>query len=227
MKKRVVNFVVDKKIDMHNHFIALQAYEGRRKRGFKQQKNDWAEKLLTLSRRQQKKEIEKKIESLYKQRKRLESLAGDINKEWERVEHSIMRKLEMIHDGRAFPVQNVRGVLSGADRFGYNLKDKWFAVSMFQNKFIAIDTAIHELMHYMFHAYYEGECRKNKLSPEVIWDIKESFTVLINSELNEFRFRSDNGYLPHQKMRALIEKTWGKKKHFGKTLEVVIRSLKK
>ncbi|MDP1706991.1 MAG: hypothetical protein Q8L30_00300 [bacterium] len=227
MKKQIVHFAVDKEIDIKNHFIALQAYDKRRNRNFKQQKNERIEKLLALSPRLQKKEIERQIERFYKQKAKLQSLAGDINKEWGKIEKRVIRTLEAIHDGHKFPARGVRGVLSSADRFGYNLKDKWFAVSMFGNKYVAIDVALHELMHYMFHAYYENECKKKKLPQDVVWDIKESFTVLINSELNEFRFRPDSGYPPHQELRAFIKKTWKEKKHFGKTLEAVIFSLKK
>ncbi len=222
MHTPVVRFVVDRKIDVQNHLIALRAYQRMRAKDPKTPKNDALERLARLSPRKQKGEIEKQIAYLYKRAEKLESLAKDINMEWQKIEGRVLRTLEKIHDGHPFPMAKVRGILSAASRFGYNKDERWFTVNVFRNKFAAIDTALHELMHFMFHTYYDKECRKLGLSPERMWDVKESFSVLVNSELGEFRFQPDAGYPSHKKMRAFIEKVWLRKRNFTETLRATV-----
>ena len=94
---------------------------------------------------------------------------------------------------------------------------------MFGNKYQAIDTATHELSHFMFHKYYWGACQNSGLSENRIWDIKEAFTVLLNLEFNEFRFVRDEGYAQHQKLRKIIEKSWIKNRDFDKALLLAIK----
>ena len=89
----------------------------------------------------------------------LKGIAGDLNKAWLEIEKTVIRRFEMIHD-RPFKFGQIRGVLSSANRFGYNIGEKWFATSMMRNKFMSIEGATHELMHFMFHKYYWDVCIK-------------------------------------------------------------------
>ena len=66
MKKQIVKFVIDKKLDIINHFIGLNSYKRNIDRGFQQQKNEKYEKLLKLSTVQQNEEIENNISRYYK-----------------------------------------------------------------------------------------------------------------------------------------------------------------
>lgn len=215
-------FVVDKELDIKNHFIGLNSYK---KHNF-QQKNERIEKLLKLdSKKAIRKEIEKFIEQFYKKEDKLDSLVKDVNNEWTKIEKAFFLKLEAVHKF-PFPQKSVKGVLSSANRFGYHTGDRWFATDMFRNKFICIDTATHELMHFMFHKYYDKVCKQKGLSKDQMWDVKESFTVLLNIEFNDFRFQFDNGYPPHKELRETIKKSWLKNHDFDIVLSEAIEFVK-
>ncbi len=225
-KNQIVTFVVDKDIDIANHFIGLNAYKRNKDRGFQQNTNSTAENLLKLNSDEERKlEIEKSIEPYYKKEEKLVSLVQDINDAWIKIEKDFIHKLENVHKF-PFPYASVRGVLSSASRWGYNLENGWFATSMFRNKFSAIDTATHELMHFMFHKYYDAVCKEKGLTTSQMWDVKESFTVLLNLEFDEFRFQQDDGYAPHQKLREVIKTSWQKDHDFNVALEKAIEFAK-
>jgi hypothetical protein len=96
-----------------------------------------------------------------------------------------------------------------------------------KDKFSATDTATHELMHFMFHKYYDHICKDRGLDQNQMWDVKESFTVLLNLEFNRFRFQQDWGYYPHQELREVIRDSWLKNADFNKTLESAIDFVRK
>lgn len=223
-KKQIVTFVINKRLDLANHIIALNAYERHVKSGTvsRNQKND---ALLKLSLAKRKVTIQKEIGWYYSKKKMfLESLANDINKTWAKIEKDFIKQIEMVH-GRPFTFKHIDGVLSSAGRFGYD-SGKWFATNMFRNKFEAIDTGMHEMMHFMFHKYYEKTCKASGLGEQQIWDIKESFTVLLNLEFDDLRFDEDFGYPQHRKIREIIKKSWLHHHDFEKALEEAIVSLR-
>ncbi len=225
---QVVKFVIDKDLDIKNHFIALDAYKINKERGISQIKEEGSENLLKLnSNKEIQAEIEKTIEPYYRQQEKLLSLADDINKEWIKIEKDVIHKLETIHKF-PFSFTSIKGVLSSANRFGYDSNGGWFATNMRQNKYICIDVATHELMHFMFHKYYDQICKEKGLSKNQMWDIKESFTVLLNIEFNQFRFQSDNskGSPLHMALREIIKKSWEKNHDFDKALEEAIKYIK-
>ncbi len=225
---QVVTFVIDKEIDIKNHFIALNAYKQAKGRGIIYNKEDISEALLLLKSDDEIRiQIEKTIEQYYKQDKKLQSLADDINKEWIKIEKDVIQKLEGIHKF-PFPYKSVKGVLSSANSYGYNTQECWFATSMRGNKFLCIDVATHELMHFMFHKYYEKICYDKGLNKDQIWHVKESFSVLLNIEFKEFRFQSDNGKNSptHIKLREIIKNSWEKCNDFSKCLDEAIAYIK-
>ena len=224
MKRQIVKFLIDKKLDIVNHFIGLDSYKRNIDRGFQQTKNEKYEKLLKLTRAQQNNEIENSISGYYKNENKLNSLAEDINNEWVKIEKDFIKKLEDVHKN-PFPHKNIKGVLSSGGRFGYKIDEEWFATDMFKNKFISIDVATHELMHFMFHKYYWNLLKEKGLSENIMWDIKESFTVLLNLEFDNFRFQPDYGYPPHKNLREAIEKSWKKNQDFDIALESAVESL--
>lgn len=223
MSKQIVRFVVDKRIDIKNHFITLDAYK-RHFSGGTFPRNDRNERLLKLSPAKQRAAISKEIDWYYsKKNVFLNVLADDINHTWGNIEKDFTSRIELVHQ-RPFTFKEIKGVLSSAGRFGYH-SGKWFATSMFQNKFKAMDTGIHEMMHFMFHKYYQKECVKRGLTEQQIWDIKESFTVLLNLEFADLRFDKDFGYPQHKKIREAIQKSWTKYHDFNKALETAIATL--
>jgi hypothetical protein len=232
---QVVTFVVDKDLDIKNHFIALKAYKRNKDRGFTQNKEESSENLLKLVHSENfdmKNEnilvqIEKSIEQYYKKEEKLFSLANDINKEWVKIEKDFISKLEEIHKF-PFPFTSIKGVLSSANRFGYDTNEKWFATNMRTNKYICIDVATHELMHFMFHKYYDKICEEKGLNKDQMWDVKEAFSVLLNVEFDQFRFQSDSGKNSpiHTALREVIKNSWGKKRDFNETLGDAIEYIK-
>ena len=137
----------------------------------------------------------------------LKVLAGDMNVAWAKIEKDFIKRIEKVHE-RSFAFGRIRGVLSSDSRFGYSLKDRWFAVSMFRNTFAGgTDNAMHELMHFMFLAYYLKVCQEQGLSERQSWDIKESFTTLLNIEFDDLRFNWDGGYPEHVPLRKVIKES--------------------
>lgn len=227
MKSQIVTFVVDKKLDISSHLIALNSYKQNLGKNLGQARESNLENLskLTLPEDIQS-EIEKIIDPYYKKEEKLLSLARDINEEWVKIEEGFILKLEEIHKF-PFPYKAVKRVLSSASRFGYKLDEGWFATSMMRNKFQCIDTATHELMHFMFHKYYDQVCRDRGLSQGQMWDVKESFSVLLNIECSDLRFQKDNGYPPHVKLREIIRESWLKNHDFTDALEEAIVFVKR
>lgn len=223
MKKQIVKFVIDKNLDIANHLIGLETYKNK-VHSRAQQTNERFDNLLKLPKSKQKTAISKDIKKYYTplKNKFLNSVVADINKEWLKIEKDFLTKLEKIHK-KSFPYNSVKGVVSSANRFGYNPNQRWFAVSMFRNKFMAIDIATHELMHFMFHKYYWKICSDKELSWKQIWDIKESLTVILNLEFSNIRFEEDYGYPEHKKIRTTIEKSWKKNHNFRKAIESAIK----
>ncbi len=224
-KKQIVTFIVDKELDLENHLIALNSYKKSKNRVFIQKEYDLLEKLSKLSIEEVKIEIQKNVETHYQNPEKLISLAKEINEEWIKIEEKIISKLEEIHKF-PFPYSEVRGVLSTASRFGYNLEQGWFATDPSKDKFVCMNVAMHELMHFMFHKYYDDICKKAGLPQTEMWDIKESFTVLLNLEFKEFISKPDHGYPPHQELRAVIEKSWIENRDFDKALAAAIEFVK-
>lgn len=225
MKKQIVKFVIDKNLDIQNHLIGLDTYKNKT-HSRAQQKNEKMNILLKLSKSKQKISIAKDIAKYYSlaKKKYLDSITADINREWLKIEKDFLIKLEKIHK-KPFPYNSVRGVISSADRFGYSTKGRWFATGMRQNKFVAIDIATHEMMHFMFHKYYWKVCLDKGLSSKQIWAIKEAFTVLLNLECSSMRFELDRGYPEHKNIREAIEKSWKNNHNFEKALEFAIKMI--
>ena len=189
MKKTIIRFVVDEELDIENHLIRLWTYE-QNIHLLNQKEVERCEKLLLLSPAWRRRYMRKELRANYSptMKKFYAVLAKNMNVAWAKIEKDFIRRIEKIH-GRPFAFTSIRGVLSSADRFGYNLKDRWFAVSMYRNEFTGgTDTAMHELMHFMFLTYYLKFCQDHGLSEKQIWDIKESFTTLLNLEFGDLRF---------------------------------------
>ena len=222
--KQAVRFVVDKELDVSNHIIGIWTYKNRL-HSLVPTKNERYEKLLKLSPRGQRAFISKEISWAYEPAriKMLRSLADDMNRAWAKIEKEFIRRIEKIYE-RPFSFGHVRGVLSSSDRFGYDIAERWFATSMFRNKYAGIETAMHELSHFMFLTYYKETCEQQGLSEKQIWDIKESFTKLLNVEFDDLRFNADRGYPEHQSVRDAIKRSWLKNHNFAKTLAAAIRA---
>jgi len=227
MKKQIVRFVVDEDLDIENHLIGLWTYK-EKLHSLVPKENERYERLLRLSPAARKRFVAKELAWRYSPQKKrlLISLTKEMNAAWAKMEKDFIRRIEKIHQ-RPFAFHSIRGVLSSADRFGYDVKHRWFATSMFRNTFAGTDTAMHELMHFMFLTYYLKTCQEQGLSEKQIWDIKESFTTILNLEFDDLRFNWDSGYPEHKELRGVIKKAWLTCHDFNKTLAKAIVFVKK
>ncbi len=225
-KKQTVKFVIDENLDIKNHLIGLNVYKSKLHSGT-QQKQEKYEKLLKMPDLKRISFLKKDLQNFYlpNKKKFRDALVQDLNNEWAKIDKEFFKRLEKVH-ANPFPYKLIKGVLSTANRFGYNTNDGRFATSMFNNKFISADVAMHEIMHFMFHKYFWKLCKDKGLDEKQTWDIKEVFTVLLNLEFSDLRFQPDRGYPEHIEIRKIIEKSWRKNKDFNKALETVINFLK-
>lgn len=111
-------------------------------------------------------------------------------------------------------------------RCPYNIKENFFYLRyrIDDENFKKSTTNIyHELMHFLFHRYYWQRCRNTELKEDEIHNIKESFTVLLNSILIKRNLPIDRGYKVHQKLREEILKFWQENNDFEFVLEKIIK----
>ena len=226
MNKQIVRFVVDEDLDIENHLIGLWSYQ-KKLHSLVPASNARYETLAKLSPAQRKRFVAKELAWRYApaKKKLLVAMAKDMNAAWAKIEKRFIKGIEKIHGGHPFPFRSVKGVLSSADRFGYRIEEHWFATSMFRNTYSGTDTAMHELMHFMFLTYYLKPCQDAGLSEDQIWDIKESFTTLLNIEFDDIRFNWDAGYPEHKELRGIIKKAWLKHRNFEKVLQIAIENI--
>lgn len=219
MKSPHIKFVIDQKLDIENHLIGVQSYKEKLHSGHKKQSKRY-EKLLKLSVKERRNFIKKEISSFYssKNKRKLKEIKDDSQKYWDKIEKEFFLRIKNVF-GNPFPYNSIKGVFSTAGRFGYSTKNKWFATNINSNKFVVAEVAMHELFHFVFHFYFWKECERYKLDWKQIWSIKEATTVLLNSNFLDLRFKIDNGYPEHKKIRDFISKEWKKNKDFGKVLD--------
>ena len=223
MSNQIVTFVINRELDAINYFNSCSYYKRHKESGNVKYLDENIEKLLKLNSKDEvEEEIKRIMDPYYEQKERLVSLADDVNKEWAKIENDFMKKLEIVHKF-PFPYKSVKGVLALSSRCGYHaVEGGWFAVNLARNKYICMDTATHELMHFMFHKYYDKICEEKGLSKNQMWDVKESFTVLLNLEFRDFRFQPDNGYLTHNNLREAIASSWSSDHDFNKALDAAV-----
>lgn len=226
MPKNIVVFEIDKKIDFQNHLIGIDAYKKHKMTGeflTYYKKLDNAGKLGRYG------VFLEKTKNFYSpaRKKFRDLLVKDTQEAWNLVEREYFKRLEKIHD-RDFPYKKVYGFISTAYRYGYSVsgRKKWFACSN-SSPFASVDIAMHEIMHFMFHYYFDGWVEKFFLTKSQAWAIKESFTVLLNMECGNLMFSFDRGYPDHKKIRETIAGEWKKHKNFEKTLDKACAYVKK
>jgi hypothetical protein len=73
-------------------------------------------------------------------------------------------------------------------------------------------------MHLYFHEFYWKDVEK-KIGSKKTGDLKESLTVLLNSEFKDLFISPDLGYEEHKELRNFILKSWKEEKDFEKLLD--------
>lgn len=103
---------------------------------------------------------------------------------------------------------DITAYLTINNRCPYNIKERWFYVSM-SKKYSVRPVIMHELWH--FYTWYRfGIQEQDKIGGQKYNDLKESLTVLLNIECKHLLPEriEDRGYPQHQKIRAEILRLW-------------------
>ena len=138
---------------------------------------------------------------------------------WRKIESEFLRRVENIFG--TFPQKNIVAFLTTNNRCTYNIDKGYFFVSIYSKS--ANRTIMHELLHfYTWYAYGEKLMREG-LSKEKYNDIKESLTIILNSDFADLMEGAiDEGYPQHQEMRAEINKLWLESRDMNKIFETMI-----
>lgn len=116
--------------------------------------------------------------------------------------------------GRTFKFEEIDAYITIFGLGRYSIEANLFYViyrSPERDRTMRISNIYHELMHFLFHAYYWEECQKADLSESQIHDFKESLTVLLNPILEKRGLPLDQGYPKHQELRAKLKELWEEK----------------
>lgn len=139
----------------------------------------------------------------------------------------IQNDLEFLMN-KKFPEKiEINVLITTFQRCPYNTKEIFFYITYKSDSEYfkkSITTIYHELMHFLFHWHYWQKCRNAGLKENKIDDIKEAFTILLNSILEKRNLPIDKGYKIHQDLRKKIMNLWQKKKDFEFVLEKVIEN---
>lgn len=97
---------------------------------------------------------------------------------------NIIDLLQKIYQ-KPFPFEKITVYITTFSICPYNYKDRWFMVS--RNNSIAgfINTAKHELNHFMFYYYYSDKLMQQKISQEKREKLKEALAIFSNPEGND------------------------------------------
>lgn len=90
-----------------------------------------------------------------------------------------------------------------------------------------LGTFLHELLHFQFFAYYQNRPLVKKLTKEQSEYLKESLTVILNEEFDEFLCQKDEGYKKHRKVRRKLELFWRQNKNFAQLVDYGAKLLTK
>lgn len=157
--------------------------------------------------------------------KKIKNVKKKIEKAWEIKEKAFLEKLEGFYQKPVY-FSKVNVYFTSLSICPYNSKEGWLMIPLNTNVKDQIAIICHELMHFMFHRYYEDYC-KRKISLRKFEDIKEALTVFLNTEFSDIININDRGYPAHQKLRKFLLKEWKKNKDFKILLDATINSFKK
>jgi len=95
----------------------------------------------------------------------------------------IVNQLESIYSQK-FPFKNITVYITTLGICPYNYDKRWFMTRRSNSPIGHINTAIHELNHFMFYYYYQDYLTKKNLSQKNIEILKEALAILTNPEGN-------------------------------------------
>ena len=151
-----------------------------------------------------------------------------LTKIWKKKGNLLIKRLEELTQ-RKFPRKNYTAFLTTLYICAYDFKKGYFYLSLYHSLAVNFMVIAHELLHFLTYAYFQKYCLRNGLSEKQFQNLKESLTVLLNTDLfqRDVLLIEDNGYKPHQKMRRFIWKSWEEERDFEEVVRLATEKMRK
>jgi hypothetical protein len=200
--------------------------------------NDWKmwirpdlrEKIVGVRKDKAERFLRPYLEGVYKREgKHVLKMIGVSKRYWDENETEIYSRLSKITKKPIWPpIIHCYYTTFPRCPYGFKKNEGWLYINkkFAKNKKEYAGTVLHELMHFQFHKYFWGYCKKHGLSDAQINHLKEAFTFLINEEFSDIVSR-DNGYRIHKMLRKDLSKIWKKSNNFRITLDGGILLMKR
>ncbi|KKS92693.1 MAG: hypothetical protein UV70_C0027G0001 [Parcubacteria group bacterium GW2011_GWA2_43_13] len=147
-----------------------------------------------------------------------------LNKHWQKHGEELTKKIEKIFG--KFKIKTCSIFITTLYICDYNYEEKYFYLSLYHSLAKNFTIIAHELSHFLFYDHFQDYLKKIGASEDKFQDLKESSTVLLNTEEFENSLLiEDSGYKPHQKLRELILSSWQKQKNLKKVIDDVVNNI--
>lgn len=221
MKKKLVEFIIDKDLDFQNHLVGARVFS--LNPNFSKETNLYFEKFKEATENEKMEIFEKKSEKFYSAKfvSTRNLLLKQIQEMWNLTEDEYFKRMEKIHQNK-FPLEKIYGVLSTTPTiygYSFNVDKPWFACK-YDYPLRAVSTAMHEIMHVFFAKYFLDKYKnKFNLDDKQIHDVKEALTVILNLEFEDLRFFLDTDKPGQEELRKKVKESWLKYKNIDKVLD--------
>lgn len=154
---------------------------------------------------------EKNVDKLEIARKRFEKLWNSFD--FSRVEKLMGKKCE-----KAFCFVSMLNINPR------DIQTKSFQVYYKANDEKALQTIVHELIHFVYFGIYSKAFRRNPLNKQKTWDLSEIVAQIMQDEFS----LGDSSYPNHRKILPLFQKLWeeSKSEGFNKFLRKAVKLMK-
>jgi len=190
------------------------------------------EDLERLSASKDKPEVYELLEKIVKQawnneKDFFEKKISDLTNTWNERENGFIKKLEQFHE-KPFLFNTITVHFTTLPINPYNIKERWFMVSIRNPIERQIKTVGHELMHFIFISQYWNYCIEDLgLSEKQVDMIKEALTVFLNTEFSKWIKVEDKGHERESELRDYLLTTKPNASSFPDLLKLVAKNLQK
>lgn len=140
----------------------------------------------------------------------------EIENNWRAIEDQFSKKAEKMF-GVSLPKQKIVVYLTTNQRCTYNIPEGYFFVNFASKS--PNRTIMHELLHFYTWYAFHDELIVRGIDEDQYNDIKESLTVLLNTEFADFMGQAiDVGYPQHAEMRKRVQRLWDESKDIRKVI---------
>ena len=134
----------------------------------------------------------------------------ELEESWRKIEGPFLQRIEEMFK-ITYPASQIMAYLTTNQRCTYNIPENYFFVNF------AAKSSNHIIMHELFHFYTWYALHDDLVTAEIdenqYNDIKESLTVLLNTEFLELMNGArDKGYPQHVETREKVQELWNSSK---------------